>query len=391
MNDVASTQNSSCLHDDLLPVVTVIMPVRNEGPFIVRSLGAVLAQDYPGDRLEVIVADGMSTDETRKIVGFIQKEDPRVSLIENLGRIVPKAINAALRLAKGEVIVRVDGHTIVDRNYVRECVSALQRTGADNVGGRMSAIGSTNFAQAVALATSSRFGVGGARFHYSIREEWVDTVYMGAWPREVFDRIGGFDEELVRNQDDEFNYRLLSRGGRILLSPQIESSYYNRSTCGALWRQYYQYGYWKIRVMQKHFEQMRIRQFVPALFVSGLLVALLLAFLWPVGKLVLGTLVLTYVLANLAASITAARQRQLRLAPLVFVAFSTIHLSYGLGFWHGFFKFRKRWTDKTMTARHDEASNPDQRVERSEAHRVQTNVRIEQAGVRGFCPDERGR
>jgi len=200
------------------PYVTVIMPIHNEASFIKRSLGAVLTQEYPLDQLEVLIADGMSTDETRDI------------------------INQLLY-----------------------------------VGGRMVAVSEGWFESVVALATNSPFAVGGARFHFSEREDWVDTVYLGAWPREVFERFGLFDEEQVRNQDDEFNYRLLPRGGKILLSSRIKSSYYNRIIPRTLWRQYYQYGYWKVRVMQKAPRQMRLRHFVPPLFMAVLPFSLLMA------------------------------------------------------------------------------------------------------------------
>lgn len=230
------------------PSVSVIMPVYNEAAFIERSLGAVLAQDYPHDRMEILIADGMSTDATRDVVAGLMGRNPNVSLkvLDNPSRLMASGMNVALACAKGELTIRVDGHTVIAPDYVRECVAQLQRTGADNVGGRMEAVSESSFGQSIALATSSPFGVGGARFHYSAQEEWVDTVYMGAWPREVFERVGLFDEEQVRNQDDEFNYRLLSHGGKILLSPRIKSKYYNRSTPGSLWQQYFEYGYWKV-------------------------------------------------------------------------------------------------------------------------------------------------
>ncbi|MGF1504449.1 MAG: glycosyltransferase family 2 protein, partial [Anaerolineae bacterium] len=219
----------------------------------------------------------------------------------------------------------------IEPDYVRACVEALQRTGADNVGGRMDPVGMTPFGRAVALATTSPFGVGGARFHYSQREEWVDTVYMGAWPRRVFDRLGGFDERFVRNQDDEFNYRLRAAGGQILLSPRIRSTYYNRGSLAALARQYYQYGYYKVIVMRKHPAQTRPRQFAPPLFVAGLvggglagLFSRVLRALWLAGSAI-------YLAGNLAASVLAAR-RDPPVLPLVPVAFATLHLSYGAGF-----------------------------------------------------------
>lgn len=328
-----------------LPLVSVIMPVRNEAAFIARSLGAVLAQDYPPDRLEVLIADGMSTDGTRAIIRRLAAQYPHVPVrvIDNPGQIVPTGFNAALSEARGDVIVRVDGHTVIAPDYVRECVAALQQSGADNVGGKMAAVGATPFGQAVALATSSPFGVGGARFHYSDREEWVDTVYMGAWPRRVFEQLGGFDPELVRNQDDEFNYRLRAQGGRILLSPRIRSQYYSRTSLGSLWRQYYQYGFYKVRVLQKHPRQMRLRQFVPPAFVTAVLGGALLS---PLSKAIRAAwrgAIGAYVAANLFASWRIARRNGrahfLRL-PLVF---SILHFSYGLGFLHGLVHFRNRW------------------------------------------------
>ncbi len=330
---------------DTLPFVSVIMPIRNEAAFIERSLGAVLAQDYPHDRMEVLVADGMSTDGTRAVVERLvaQHADIPVHLVDNPGQIVPTGFNAALARARGDVIVRVDGHTIVAPNYVRECVAAIERSGADNVGGPMRAVGTTAFGQAVALATSSPFGVGGARFHYSDREEWVDTVYMGAWPRRVFENLGGFDPELVRNQDDEFNYRLRAHGGRILLSPRIRSQYYNRTSTRSLWRQYYQYGFYKVRVLQKHPRQMRVRQFVPPAFVAAILGGALLSPLSKKIRAVWQLVVIAYTGANLAVSWRIARKHGWTHIWRLPVVFAILHFSYGLGFLHGLIHFRGRW------------------------------------------------
>ena len=206
----------------------------------------------------------------------------------------------------------------------------------------MDALSQTRFGQAIALATSSPFGVGGGRFHYSNSEEFVDTVYMGAWPRDVFRRIGLFDEEMVRNQDDELNYRLRSHGGKILLSPRIRSQYYNRTSPRALWRQYFQYGYWKVRVMQKHPRQMRPRQFIPALFIGVLLVTLILSPLSFISRYLFLLIVGSYLIASVAASIVT-RPRDWKVFPLLPIAFATLHFSYGLGFLVGLVKFWKRW------------------------------------------------
>ena len=244
------------------------------------------------------------------------------------------------------MIVRVDGHTLIAADYVSRCVEALQTSGADNVGGRMNPVGQGAFAEAVVLATSSPFGVGGARFHYSEKEEWVDTVYMGAWSRRVFEEIGLFDEELVRDQDDEFNYRLREHGGKILLSPKIKSKYTVRSTPKALWKQYFQYGYWKVRVLQKHPRQMRPRQFVPPAFAAALIGSVLLSVILRWGWVILLAVAGSYLLANLAASaITASKSgwKHLLLLPVVY---AILHLSYGLGFLIGLVKFANRWRDK---------------------------------------------
>ncbi|MHB1416186.1 MAG: glycosyltransferase family 2 protein [Chloroflexota bacterium] len=328
---------------DHLPLVTVILPIRNEGEHIRKVIESVLEQDYPPNLLEVIVADGMSSDGTRDIVRSYQKTAPNLRLIDNPGRIVPTALNCAIRVATGSIIVRVDGHTIIEPDYVRTCIEEIRRTGADNVGGRMVAVGNSGFGEAVALATSSPFGIGGAKFHYSTSEEWVDTVYMGAWPREVFDRIGLFDEEMVRSQDSEFNYRLRANGGKILLSPRIKSKYYARSTLKSLVRQYFQYGYWKVRVFQKHPRQMQLRQFVAPAFVSALIVS---AALSPVSKWARGTLALTvgsYAVANLAASGLTARRNGWRHLPILPLVFAAIHISWGLGFLSDLVRFAGKW------------------------------------------------
>jgi glycosyltransferase involved in cell wall biosynthesis len=326
------------------PFVTIIMPLRNESDLITQSLGAVLAQDYPPDQMEVVIADGMSSDNTRqKIRDLAAHSNIPVRVVDNPSRIVPTGFNTALEQAQGDLIMRVDGHTVIEPDYVRQCVDALERTGADNVGGRMRAVSTTPLGETIAQATSSPFGVGGARFHYSDREEWVDTVYMGAWHRQVFERIGCFDEEFVRNQDDEFNYRLLAQGGRILLSPQIKSRYYNRSNLKALWRQYFQYGMYKVRVMQKHPHQMRPRQFVPPIFVLSVMTTALFAPFSKFGRRLLALVTAAYTAANLLVSLITSRQQGRRLTHLLPIVFGTLHFSYGLGFLVGLWRFRNHW------------------------------------------------
>ncbi|MFQ5614777.1 MAG: glycosyltransferase family 2 protein [Anaerolineae bacterium] len=325
------------------PFVTVIVPIRNEARHIRQCLAAILAQDYPAGRMEILVVDGLSDDGTRAIVAGLAARTHRLQILDNPKQIVPAALNTGLKAARGEVIVRVDGHTIVAPDYVRACVEALQSSGADCVGGPMAARGQTPFGRAVALATSHPFGVGDSRFHYATEMRETDTVYLGAYRRQVFDRVGCFDEEMVRNQDDEFNYRLRAGGGRIVLDPAIRSIYFNRSTARSLWRQYYQYGLWKVRVAQKLPGQMRPRHFVPFGLVASLAGGALLApFLKPVRRLWLGLLGL-YALLNLGVSLAIAARRGWRQAGLLPLAFSILHLAYGSGFAAGLIRFARYW------------------------------------------------
>jgi succinoglycan biosynthesis protein ExoA len=344
-----------------LPFVTVVMPVRNEAGFIERSLGAVLAQDYPSDRFEVVVVDGMSDDVTPKIVRQIAEEarrgnGPAVRLLENPKRIVPTALNEAIRHANGDIVVRVDGHCEIQPDYVARCVELFDRTQADCVGGLMRAHGDGTVGRAIALATSSPFGVGNSRFHYTTRPGWSDSVYLGAYRRDVFDRVGMFDEELMRNQDDEFNYRLVGAGGRIWLDPSIQTSYEVRPSLGTLFEQYRQYGTFKVRVIQKR-GVTSWRHLVPPAFV-GALGAGALASVITRRPLWLAALGGTYAIVALGAGmLSGSRDAKVLLA--LPVAFGTIHLAYGIGFWQGLWRFgscsrsRRRSSRQTMPTRVD--------------------------------------
>ncbi|MFN0279992.1 MAG: glycosyltransferase family 2 protein [Pyrinomonadaceae bacterium] len=319
------------------------MPVFNEGNFIRRSLGALVNQSYSHDRMEIIVAEGLSTDNTRALIIEIASESSvPVIVVDNPKQIAPSGLNRALAIAKGDIIVRTDGHTIVEADYVSECVEALKRTDAGNVGGKMNAVSEGSIGNSITLATSSKFGIGNARFHYSDREEYVDTVYLGAWPRRIFEQYGLFNEELVRNQDDEFNYRIRANGEKILLSPKIKSKYFSRSTFKSLWRQYFQYGYWKVRVLQMHPKQMSLRQFVPAALVLSLILTSILSLLGPLGTWAFLAVLSSYVISNIAASFLTAKTH-FALIPLISLGFAILHFSYGFGFLLGVFSFAGHW------------------------------------------------
>ncbi len=329
-----------------LPFVTVVLPVRNEARFIRACLDAVLDQDYPADRMEIIVADGMSTDGTREIAASLQQRCPALRVIDNRGGIVPTGLNAAIAMARGEIIVRVDGHCEIARDYVSKCVAHLQ-SGVDAVGGPLDTMGETTIARAIALGMSSRFGVGNSAFRTSAgRTGLVDTVAFPAYTRQVLDAIGPFDEELVRNQDDEYNYRLRKAGGRVLLAADVRARYFSRSSFRSLLRQYFQYGYWKVRVLQKHPLQMCARQFVPPLFLVALVALTVMAPIRPVARALLAAIAGIYVAAGVgtAAALCGGNLRVFALLPLVF---ASLHFSYGAGFLVGFVSFRRRWGRRT--------------------------------------------
>lgn len=344
-----------------LPLVSVIMPVRNEGSFITRSVGSVLAQDYPLDLMEVIVADGMSTDETRCTVQRLQQQYPCLQLIDNPRRIVPAGMNAAMAQARGEIIVRVDGHCEISPDYIRRCVEHLLQDGVEGVGGPIETIGKTTLARVIAVAMSCSFGIGGTAFRtVNNKSMLVDTIAFPAYTRAVMDRAGPYDEELVRNQDDEYNYRLRKMGVRLLLAADVRSRYYSRSSLRSLGRQYFQYGYWKVRVLQKHPGQMQPRQFAPPCLVAALLLSLAAAPGSAIAVWLLATVGGSYLAANLVASILTGCQRKavcpqqggwVRVVGLLPLIFATLHLAYGAGFLLGLVRFWNCWGDQETRGR----------------------------------------
>ena len=334
-----------------LPLVSVVLPVRNEAGYIDRCLHAVLEQDYPKDRLEIIVADGQSTDGTATRLRTLASRHPAITVLDNPGRIVPTGLNLAIGQARGGVIVRVDGHCEIAPDYVRRCVAHLQ-DGADAVGGPLDTIGETPMARAIALAMSSAFGVGNAAFRtVKDRTMTVDTVAFPAWSRAVLDRLGPFDEELVRNQDDEYNARLREAGGTIRLAADVRSRYYGRASLGSLWRQYYQYGYWKVRVLQLHPRQMCLRQFVPPVFVLALVVLAAGALANGRARAGLAALLGVYAAATVIQALRLSARMPSQVLRLL-VVFPALHVAYGAGFLRGLVAFRGRWRQGTRAHAH---------------------------------------
>jgi len=332
------------------PFVSILIPIRDESAYIERCMNAVLAQDYPAERMEILIADGMSTDTTRDLIAQVAAGNPQIPIciLDNPGLIVATGLNIAMRQAKGEIIVRVDGHAVIATDYVRLCVDHLLRDGVTGVGGPMETVGESYMAQAIAIGMSSLFGVGDSIFR-TMRSKTIlaDTVPFPAYTREIMEKAGLYDEELVRNQDDEYNYRLRKLGGKILFSTDVRSRYYSRSSLRSLWLQYYQYGFYKVRVLQKHPRQMRPRQFAPPAFVGTLLFSALLTLFYPPGWFLLVLAAGSYILANLTASSWTAGQRGWKYLPLLPVVYFILHFSYGLGFLAGLVKFINRWRDKS--------------------------------------------
>jgi succinoglycan biosynthesis protein ExoA len=335
------------LNIDTKPIrVTIIVACRNERSSIRGFLDSILAQDFRGLGWEAIVADGLSDDGTRAVLAEYCARHSQFRMVDNPGRIVSSGLNAAIRAARGEIIIRMDAHTRYAPDYCVLCLETLEATGADNVGGPARTNASGPYARAVAAAYHSRFCTG-ARFHNVNYEGWVETVTYGCWRKSTFDRMGLFDENLVRNQDDELNLRLIRAGGKIWQNPRIVSWYSPRTTLSAVFRQYFQYGFWKVAVIRKHKIPSSWRHAVPVLFVAmnlTLLAAIPLA-IWAdassVARLaaVLWTAIFgCYSLANVFASAIAARSAGWDIFPYLPAAFATYHISWGLGFLVGLFR-----------------------------------------------------
>jgi cellulose synthase/poly-beta-1,6-N-acetylglucosamine synthase-like glycosyltransferase len=350
----------------MLPFVSVIIPCRNEAQYLARSLDSVLDNDYPAERMEVILADGMSSDGTREQIGGYMARYSRVRLVDNHARITSTALNRAIEASRGEIIVRVDAHSAISQDYISKAVRYLHSTGAWNVGGVMHTIpdGDGPFAEPIGLVLTHRFGVGNSHFRTSARAgsdqlRWVDTVFGGCWRREVFARLGGFNEQLVRSQDLEFNLRLGRAGGRILLAPDLESRYWARANLLYFIRHNWANGVWA--VLPFAFSQglpVRIRHLVPLAFVATLTLSLLAPVLVSPRLEILPVLVAApYLVASTAVSwVLGYRTRSIRNALLLPLAFASLHWAYGAGSWWGAVRLAFIFLSRTFSQRPGRAS-----------------------------------
>lgn len=316
--------------------LSVIVPCRNEQAFVDAFLDSLEAQRLPeGWSIEWLVADGSSEDGTRERLEARARADSRLVVVDNPRCIVSTGLNACLARATGDVIARLDVHTTYADDYLLQCLAALERSEADNVGGPWIATGDAPMQRAIVAAFQDRWVVGGARSRDAAYEGATETVYLGCWPRASFERFGGFDEALVRNQDDEHNLRIVRGGGRVWQSAAIRSTYRPRARLAQLFAQQRQYGYWRPFVLRKHRIPASWRQLVPATFVAALAVALL-ASLWGSTALLAG-LFGVYGLYLVVVSLNIARRAGWDLVwrlPLAIIAY---HFGYGLGTWQGLF------------------------------------------------------
>lgn len=321
------------------PTVTLVVAMRNEGPRIEQCLASIAAQDYPSDLLEVLVYDGESTDDSMAVARAFATDRRTWAVRTNPRRIQAAAWNAGIQAASGEIVGIVSGHAELGSAYVRSAVDALDRMRADIVGGPVRAVADTPIGAAIALATSTPFGVGGARHHYLTEPAYVDTVFMGVARRETW-LCYPFNEEFVRNQDDELSYRLLDGGGRIACDPAIESFYRGRSTLVSLWRQYFDYGCWKVRVLQVHPRQARVRHLVPLALVTTLGGGAILGTTSRKARVGTRLAIGLYGVATAAAAAHYRDRNSPHSAALLAATFPVLHFAYGIGMFRGVWRFR---------------------------------------------------
>ena len=324
------------------PTITVVIPMRNEASHITACLDSVLASRLPdGMSCEVLVFDGASSDNSAELVRALAQRDPRLRLLPNPARLQAAAFNRGLAEARGEYQVRLDAHSLYAADYLAESVRLLQTTGAANVGGVQRATGEGLLGRAVAAAVSSRFAAGDAKYRHATEPSWTDTVYLGAWRTSTVRALGGMHADWAVNEDYEMNVRLRAQGGRVYLSPTLQSTYFVRDSLAKLARQYGRYGFWKVRTLLLHPHSIRWRQAVAPAFVLSLL-----ATPWLVHALGLFGFahIALYLVANLAASILTARRHGLALLPILPLIFAIIHCSWGSGFLAGltYWPWRRR-------------------------------------------------
>lgn len=329
------------------PSVSVIIPCRNEEKTIHLVLDAIHAQTYPRELQQVVIADGFSEDRTREQIESFKTSHPDlvVMVVNNPKRIIPAGLNAAILASSGDLIVRMDAHSIPNPDYVALCVDALERNVAQNVGGVWDIQPGSNswIARSIAAAAGNPLAVGDARYRFTDKAAYVDTVPYGSYKRELFNQIGLFDETLLANEDYELNTRIIQSGGKIWLDPKIRCVYFARSSLRALSQQYYGYGYWKFQMLKRYPETLRWRQALPPAFILGLLLLLLAGIFWKPALILFATALGLYLLVLLGVGIhMASKKSDILLIIGIPLAIITMHFSWGAGFIAGAFGAHKK-------------------------------------------------
>ena len=322
----------------MYPNVSITIPSRNEEKYIEKCINSIVNSNYPQDKIKIFVCDGLSTDNTREIVSKLSNKHSNIELIDNEKQTTPFALNLGLKASNCAIKIILGAHAEIDKYFIKNNVSVLNdypEVGC--AGGIIQNVYENESAETIGLAMSSSFGVGNAHFRTGNKNGFVDTVAFGAYRKEVFEKIGYFDEDLIRNQDDEFNFRLLINGFKIYLNSNIKSKYYVRASFSKLYKQYYQYGYWKVYVNKKHKAVTSIRQLVPLFFVLFLFLGFTLSFFhW-----VLGSLFSLGILAYIVLAIVFASQKSNSFEKMMGIAYTffLLHFSYGLGYLVGIVDF----------------------------------------------------
>ena len=325
-----STRHGRGCHTDW-PFVSVIIPMRNEEHAIGACLDSILASTYP-ERFEILIVDGISDDDSTEVVSQYKEGDSDIHLLSNPDRIQAAAMNIGIFHARGDIVLRMDAHATYPPDYIRNCVDLLITSGADNVGGVQAAVGQGRFGQAVAAAMNSRFGAGDAKYRTASKAHYVDSVILGAWRKETLIRLGGFRQDWAGNEDYELNIRLRAAGGRVLFDPSIRYRYGVRESPWALAKQYRTHGFYKARTLREYPDTLRWRQMAPPVMVAALIASPLAAVVdWRLALIPVGV----YGLGLAMASVLTARRRGWSLLPFPPAVFATMHMSWGLGFWHG--------------------------------------------------------
>lgn len=336
-----------------LPFVTVGIPCLNEASFIEQLLERVFGQDYPGDRIEVIVADGGSTDGTLDILARIEAREPRLSTIHNPGKIQAAGMNEIIRRAKGDVLVRLDAHADYAEDYVSRCVEVLEETGAQNVGGAARSLAKNWFQKALCAALDSPLSTGGSKYRGADNEGFVESVFNGAFRREVFETVGMYDPGAITNEDAELNQRIIEGGGRIYLSRDIVAYYYPRDSYRGLAKQYFKYGKGRARTLLKHRGLPSVRPLIPFFMVSGA-AALLATRRNPLTPLAFGA----YLLGTGAEAVRVGRKAGWWAVPVVWTIFPVLHVAHGLGMGYGLVHYLRRpdWDEPDRLAKRNAAT-----------------------------------